>query len=118
MPVARRVTKLNYAMIRLMEYKICFGGTFSRCETRVRASMERNEEVELVAKNPDSGEPWVLIPTLWLSSGFNSKLSAFAPLKNGIKVILLQVAFIEMLWNLCTQFVILTPKANENNNGY
>ena len=57
MPVARRVTKLNYAMIRLMEYKICFGGTFSRCETRVRASMERDEEVELVAKNPDSGEP-------------------------------------------------------------
>ena len=57
MPVARRVTKLNYAIFRLMKYKICFGSTFSRCEMRVRARMERNEEVGLVAKNLDSGKP-------------------------------------------------------------
>ena len=56
MAVARRVSKFNCVMIRLMEYKICFGGTFSRCKVRVQARMERNKEAELVANNPDPGK--------------------------------------------------------------
>lgn len=43
-------------MIRLMEYKICLGGTVSRCKMKVQARMERKKEAELVANNPDSGK--------------------------------------------------------------